>query len=405
MWKGKKALLGGSLIALSLTALFIASAASPAMTALLSGAGGALESGSTSGRGAGDGVASPDAGNQTDVSDSEPNSPEGVSAPCTKCCARSTRANEIASAAKRMSVLSGRVYDLESGAPISGALVILHPLGFDDLPPPERPPVQPEKPPVPPEEPPMPPNRPPVPPEKPPVPPEERPVPPDKPPLPPDMTPRFFKTRTDEKGFYSIKLPPGRYRAHVEAEGFLPANEPIGVPPGTKLNHDFTLRPAPARVLVLRIVWGYLEYNPEGTFKAWDGFLSVTSGKIKVLRTIRFDAGGDYATGGDDRVYERSAPNVVSWRSSTTVHNDGILVALIIPPTDGPVWVTLHTASWSATVNIQRVVGLHTVIDVDDTGRQISVDCEPARKGRLGPEPVETPVPPDEPETPLKRRE
>ncbi|MGQ9582915.1 MAG: carboxypeptidase-like regulatory domain-containing protein, partial [Thermoplasmatota archaeon] len=218
---------------------------------------------------------------------------------------------------------------------------------------------------------------------------------------PPGPVPKALTVRTDEKGFYSLRLPPGRYKARVSSVGFVPASELIGVPPGTKLDHDFSLRPAPARVVMLRVVWGHLRYNPEGSFKAWDGFLSVTSGRIRVVEAIRFDKGGDYKNGGDDRLYERSAPNVVSWRSSTTVHNDGILVELVVPPTDGPVWVTLHTASWSATVEIQRVVGLHTVIDVDDEGRQLRIDCEPVRPCECpGPLPVEPPAPPIEPERP-----
>ncbi|MGQ9582916.1 MAG: hypothetical protein ACUVV6_05305, partial [Thermoplasmatota archaeon] len=212
---------GMSLAAVCAVALFVASAASPAMSALLGAAGGAGERESPSGRASSEGV--------TNFTETPQPSGLGGREKERNC---SSRADEASVAAELLSVLRGRVYDLESGRAIAGAVVSLQPIGAgrprprepgpeagdrpgaaEGLPdgtvrerpgegcaPEERPPVPPGgAPSAPPEEPPE--GLPPPPPEKPPMPPGAPPAAgEDGVPLPPGPVPKALTVRTDEKG-------------------------------------------------------------------------------------------------------------------------------------------------------------------------------------------------------------
>jgi hypothetical protein len=107
----------------------------------------------------------------------------------------------------------------------------------------------------------------------------------------------------------------------------------------------------------------------------WDGFLEVTRGGVKLVRTLLFERGGEYRFGGDDLIYPRNNQFTLEWRSSTTVHWDGILAVVVVPKMDDPMpHVTLHTDQWSRVFRAPQLIGLHARIPTDDLGHEIEIN-------------------------------
>ncbi len=103
----------------------------------------------------------------------------------------------------------------------------------------------------------------------------------------------------------------------------------------------------------------------------WDGFVKVDEGRALLLREVRFEHGGDYAHGGDDRILPDRDPKVVAWRSSTTVHWDGVILGLLVPGRD--TGVVFRTEQWSRTFTAGELVGLHIKVPVDRLGHEIEL--------------------------------
>jgi hypothetical protein len=107
----------------------------------------------------------------------------------------------------------------------------------------------------------------------------------------------------------------------------------------------------------------------------WDGFVQVTDGGVRLVRTVLWEEGGSYRLGTDDLVYPRRNPTALEWRSSTTVHWDGLLVVLHVPRNDMPVpHVTVHTDQWSYIFEAPDLVGLHVRLPVDRMGHEIELN-------------------------------
>lgn len=82
--------------------------------------------------------------------------------------------------------------------------------------------------------------------------------------------------------------------------------------------------------LALRVVWGRMEYDSTNTTPTvWDGKISVSDGRLGVVRVIRFEPATDHLLPRTDR-------RVVEWVSQTTVHNDGLLLIIGLPRPEPP---------------------------------------------------------------------
>jgi len=105
----------------------------------------------------------------------------------------------------------------------------------------------------------------------------------------------------------------------------------------------------------------------------WDGFVQTTDGAVRLVRTVRWESGGDRRMGGDDLVYRQTDRQTVEWRSTTTVSWDGLVYALQIPRTDPAAHVTLHTDQASFVWEASELIGLRHREVVDRAGHAIEI--------------------------------
>ena len=76
----------------------------------------------------------------------------------------------------------------------------------------------------------------------------------------------------------------------------------------------------------LRAIWGQMPCDTTATDPIdWTGSLTITRGAEVVRRLIRFEPTQDY-------LLERTDRKLIEWVSQTTIHNDGIVVDLFVPP-------------------------------------------------------------------------
>lgn len=112
----------------------------------------------------------------------------------------------------------------------------------------------------------------------------------------------------------------------------------------------------------LRLLWGQLRCDSTVTTPTdWTGSLSVSNGVEIIRRTIHFELGQDY-------IPTRTDSSRIEWVSYTTVHNDGIVADIYIPPTatDEPITVSFETGPYSRTFELDELVSLDTIVYVDD---------------------------------------
>ncbi len=104
-------------------------------------------------------------------------------------------------------------------------------------------------------------------------------------------------------------------------------------------------------------VWGMLEYDSTVVnVTDWTGSLTITRGAEVVRRLIRFEPEQDY-------LIERTDRQLVEWVSKTTVHNDGIVIDLIIPPVP-PTFDTTITYVVDSLGDSSQIVVIDTVMPV-----------------------------------------
>ncbi len=103
----------------------------------------------------------------------------------------------------------------------------------------------------------------------------------------------------------------------------------------------------------------------------WDGFVKVGDGGVKLIREVLFEHGGDYRMGGDDKVFPQRERDQLGWRSSTTVHWDGLIMGILAPGPD--VRIAFNTLQWSKTFTVRELVGLHIRVPVDRLGHEIEL--------------------------------
>lgn len=138
----------------------------------------------------------------------------------------------------------------------------------------------------------------------------------------------------------------------------------------------------------MAIQWGMLEGDSSVTAVTdWTGNIEVKYGGIHVQRTILFEMGQDYI------VRPRVDRRTVNWVSLTTVHYDGVLLAIIVPPApDGEDWsdnqVVFTTGPYSRTFTLSELESLSEIVDVGPDGNQVSfnarlIDLEACGSGVL----------------------
>jgi hypothetical protein len=121
-------------------------------------------------------------------------------------------------------------------------------------------------------------------------------------------------------------------------------------------------------VFALRIIWGSLEYDSTVTeVTDWSGSLAVSYGAILIKRLIRFEPGQDY-------IKPRTSRDSVEWVSKTTVHNDGILVFVYVPPstTTDIKTITFGTGPFTKSFEISDLIKLDTVFALDDSVNSVA---------------------------------
>jgi len=99
----------------------------------------------------------------------------------------------------------------------------------------------------------------------------------------------------------------------------------------------------------------------------WDGFVQVTRGGARLVRTVEFERG--------DLVYPRNNRLTVEWRSATQPHWDGLILLLVVPRQTDPVpHVTIHTEPWSHVFDAPDLIGLHRRFPVTRLGHEIEIN-------------------------------
>ncbi|MFQ5454204.1 MAG: hypothetical protein ACE5D6_08465, partial [Candidatus Zixiibacteriota bacterium] len=162
----------------------------------------------------------------------------------------------------------------------------------------------------------------------------------------------------------------------------------------------------------LRIAWGQLSYDSTvNVVTDWSGSLSITRGAEIIRRVIHFEPGQDY-------IIERTDRKLIEWASVTTVHNDGIAIDIVIPPSlpefdttvvteitpEGdtvetivvdtvypvldPVEVAFETGPYSRTFTLEEIAALDTIVYLDDSNavafHGLKLDRMPCPRGFLG---------------------
>jgi hypothetical protein len=184
--------------------------------------------------------------------------------------------------------------------------------------------------------------------------------------------------RTDEGGRFEARVPKGACVIVAVAPGYSQGRLAVDVPSGDDEVPTLRLDAKPRlEVYRLKFVWGYLdEANPEGEFMAWNGSIEVSDGAVKLLRTVQFEHGGRFMNGGNDKVYPQRERDTLSWRSSTTVARDGVVVLVVVRAGAENAEITLTAGEWSKTVRLARLEGERFRIPVGEAGHEILVACE-----------------------------
>lgn len=126
-------------------------------------------------------------------------------------------------------------------------------------------------------------------------------------------------------------------------------------------------------VFALRAVWGQLRFDSTSTTPAiWNGSASIDSGRIGVLRKIRFEPATDF-------LLPRTSPATVEWASVTTVHNDGLLFLIgtqapTLAPDSSDNMVHFTAGPVSLSLTLRELASLDTIIHVDDAGNAIMLN-------------------------------
>jgi hypothetical protein len=140
-----------------------------------------------------------------------------------------------------------------------------------------------------------------------------------------------------------------------------------------------------------RAVWGMIPYDSTIVDATdWTGSLMLTRGGMAIRRLVHFEPDQDYTL-------ERTDRTLVEWVSATTIHNDGIVVDVYVPPMrptydsswvdDGaggtvlvvdtvmpePVTLTFETGPYTRTFTLDELAALDEVVELDD-GNKVALN-------------------------------
>lgn len=123
-------------------------------------------------------------------------------------------------------------------------------------------------------------------------------------------------------------------------------------------------------LFALRVLWGQLEGNREAEATLdWTGSISLSAGKLCVLRTIAFERPGDHLLPRENR-------QTVNFTSHTRPSFDGLLL-LVAPPPDsagaGDPTLTFATGPYAGTWTLAELRTANLVIPVDSLGNAVSL--------------------------------
>jgi hypothetical protein len=182
-------------------------------------------------------------------------------------------------------------------------------------------------------------------------------------------------TATAPDGYFEAAAANGTAAVVALAPGYTAGRLLVDVPAaGGPVELRLDAKPEPA-VYRLKLVWGYIdEMNPEGKFTSWNGSITVSEGKVSLVRTVQFEHGGRFARGGNDKVFKQQTDDTVSWRSSTTVARDGVVVDIMVRPGSDPD-ITMTAGSWNEAVSLDKLTGTDTRVPVGDAGQEVLVRC------------------------------
>lgn len=163
----------------------------------------------------------------------------------------------------------------------------------------------------------------------------------------------------------------------------------------------------------LKIRWGYLDerMHENNELICWNGGIFIARGNLKLIKPLLFEKSKNYD---GDLIYPQIFPNLLLWKSSTTVHWDGVLVHLNQinhPPIkyhekeknddckkrewkeeewndDGErerkekehnfkeelqIFVIIYTPHWKGIFTPEELRNIDEVIKIDDLGHEISL--------------------------------
>jgi hypothetical protein len=122
---------------------------------------------------------------------------------------------------------------------------------------------------------------------------------------------------------------------------------------------------------VLRVLWGQLRGDPSITTRTdWTGSVSVSGGRLAVLRRIGFEPG-------DHLVFPRPDRQTVGFVSHTGPYADG-LVLLVHPAPGGSGTFSFDTAAYTHTWSLDSLRTGNVVVQVDSTGNAVSITSAPS---------------------------
>jgi hypothetical protein len=137
---------------------------------------------------------------------------------------------------------------------------------------------------------------------------------------------------------------------------------------------------ANVRRLHIAVMWGHLRPQLEcSEFTDWSGTITAQNAALRVLRTLRFEAG--------DALQQRPDIRTVPFTSQTAPHADGLLLEVVLHPRlinapGEPVSLTFASAVYTDTLIIAPGMRLAKVVRVDDTGNAIAYNV--FRRGQDG---------------------
>jgi hypothetical protein len=128
-------------------------------------------------------------------------------------------------------------------------------------------------------------------------------------------------------------------------------------------------------LFALRVLWGQLEGNRDADVTLdWTGNISVSAGKLRVLRTIAFERPGDH-------LLPRENLQTVNFTSHTRPHFDGLLLLVAPPSPDSAVagdpTLTFATGPYAGTWTLAELRNGNLVIPVDSLGNAVSLTGVP----------------------------